>query len=304
MIATIQQFYESYLAKPDDIESAVDVHRMNLYHYAHEGVLAWADKLLDSRNVLRDIDATHCRAMAKLFSKQNYSYCRGMMEMYASSTFYSKECHVRYSVAHCRRHWGAEIRLLHGHARWLLSAPLCQNVLKRERDGVRCNTTMIALRALCWKQDHLVLPGSRIDQTRERQYSNWVTRRDVFSGLQGLQSYVRAFKEDYGVQLFDVRVSETVEDMMFFNFLTANFWKTYLHYIRAGKMTTKKLRFAFKSWETRQKWFSGDECRHYTRWWPRNLQIFWKRYNSNTLSHKPVGQKQLQTCLFPRKFFS
>lgn len=61
-------------------------------------------------------------------------------------------------------------------------------------------------------------------------------KRTSTSKMQCLLSYSRAFEEDYGVHLVNMRIVDILEEMTYANFLGTNSKAAHLRYIRDGKM--------------------------------------------------------------------
>lgn len=80
-----------------------------------------------------------------------------------------------------------------------------------------CGARAHALRASGWWKAHFPTSVNKITQDGRHINGNRGTRSDVHRHIQSLLKYAQASEENYGVRFVDVRVTDTVEDMLFSN---------------------------------------------------------------------------------------
>lgn len=86
MSASVQSFSKSDPSTSHDIGNAMKEHPLGPAHDHHEKIYTRLDWIVDPNNPLRDINESHCRALAELFHNYNFYYAHGKMMVYFTST--------------------------------------------------------------------------------------------------------------------------------------------------------------------------------------------------------------------------
>lgn len=186
----------------------------------------------------------------------------------------------------------------------------------KDKHGMGWGADLLRIHYLFLLDFNAVSRAQAIKLSKVASISNAFVRRETsFTGTrQSLLSYMGAYKEDYGVQLVDVRIIVIVGVMESSIFLASNFNMTYLHYIRIYKMMIK-LEGLFRLPMDLGKNAAAAQTLHITHSHGPNLYISIEDDKllmiqaAETLvkdNHKPVLLKRmpLQTCGSPRRWTS
>lgn len=81
-----QNFSESHHFISNDILKAVQSHTLNVDNYLHEETHGRVRRIVDSNNLLRDIDEPRCHDLGESLRNYKYEYAREMMKAYSTTT--------------------------------------------------------------------------------------------------------------------------------------------------------------------------------------------------------------------------
>lgn len=97
------------------------------------------------------------------------------------------------------------------------------------------------MRYALWIDGKYNSPDQAINLTEICNISIWIVQRQTTftDTIQSQLSYMRAFEKDYGVYLFDLCLTDIVENTMSSKFFADNCRAAQKRYVRVGKMTIK-----------------------------------------------------------------
>lgn len=200
----IQHPSESHPSMFDDIEKSVQVQPLNLEHYPRKAVYARDDKIVNQINPQRNIDQTHCFALAIYFRNYNQDHSRGMMTMYFLST-------VNLEGALCAtEEQTVDVMQVQkdGYFMVPLNGRQSHRSVKSVQNKNRSDFAPVPLSmryAIC-ADGKTILLAQAFRLSKIASISTVIVRRKTMftDTMQILLSYARAVEEDYGVRFINV----------------------------------------------------------------------------------------------------